>query len=96
MHAHEFAHLVGKYVRMERPADEVESLEHKAATGRGLDTVGFEGLVAYVADTEPKVGGWGVDIVTDYGMGYTVIQDDLPNWKITVWPDEETCRQSLV
>jgi len=93
MHAHEFAGLVGKYVRMERPADEVEALEYRASTGKNLDTVGFEGKVAYVADTEPKVGGWGVDIVADYGMGYTVVQDDLPLWKITIWENEKSCRE---
>ena len=90
MHAHEFAGLVGKYVRMERPADEVESLEYKTPT------VGFEGKIAYVADTEPKVGGWGVDIVTDYGMGVTVVQDDLPEWTIMIWEDEKSCRESRV
>ena len=96
MHAHEFAGLVGKYVRMERPADEVEMLEHRASTGQNVETVGFEGKVAYVADTPPKVGGWGVDIVTDYGMGFTVLQDDLPEWKIMIWEDEKSCRESRV
>lgn len=91
--AHEFAGLVGKYVRMERPAEEVEALEHRASTGNDLDTVGFEGLVAMVRDTTPRVGGWGVEIITDYGMGFLVVQDDLAEWTIAIWPDEETCRE---
>lgn len=93
MHAHEFAGLVGKYVRMERPADEIEMLDHRASTGESLDTVGFEGLVALVRDTTPRVGGWGVEIITDYGMGFLVVQDDLPDWTIHIWPDEKTCRE---
>jgi hypothetical protein len=80
----DYAGLVGKYIRMERPATEAER-------GRGEPAVvGMEGTVAYVRD-EP---GNDVAIVTDYGMGYAVRPAE--GWRFTIWQDEARARESRI
>lgn len=91
MSALDYVGLVGKHVRMERPPDEVEYLEAKADHGGELPagyTVGCEGLVAYVHDSDHRVGGKAVEVVMDYGMGYPIYEGD--EWTFHIWPDEET------
>jgi hypothetical protein len=93
-----YAHLVGKYVRMERPADEVETLEMSAAAGYGDDvplTVGCEGIVAAVWDeNNRRVGGPSVEVMMDYGMGYPILLDEEDLWKFVITDSMETM-QSL-
>lgn len=80
-----YATLVGKFVRMERPANEQE-LEVYAEQGRPqIKTVGCEGIVAYVRDADvPERGGACVEIVMDYGIGYPVMADDEDCWEFNI------------
>lgn len=87
----DYAGLVGKHVRMERLPDEVEYLEAKADFGGELPAnymVGCEGLVAYVHDSNHRVGGKAVEVVMDYGMGYPIFEGE--EWVFHIWPDDKT------
>lgn len=87
----DYVGLVGKHVRMEREPDEVEYLEAKADHGGELPsgyTVGCEGFVAYVCDSDNRVGGPAVEVVMDYGMGYPIFEGE--KWTFHIWPDETT------
>jgi len=92
-----YAHLVGKYVRMERPADEVECLEAKASgvdiDAPGIYHVGCEGLVAAVWDAkDARVGGPSVEVMMDYGMGYPILLDEEDQWRFVITDTEETMK----
>lgn len=89
----QFAGLVGKYIRMERPADEVEALELRATTGETVDNVGCEGVVALVYDSDNRVGGRAVEIVMEYGMGFAVFESELDQWKFHIWPSEDVAKE---
>lgn len=71
-----YAALVGRYVRMDRPATEAE------IAGGQPETIGMECLVAMVAD-QPD----GVAIVADYGYEFIVRPGE--DWTFTIWPDEK-------
>lgn len=77
----DYAHLVGRYVRMERaPASD----EERALIG-DADTIGMECVVAQVNDLDV-----GVEIVADYGYGFIITSRDADDWCWHVWPDKET------
>jgi hypothetical protein len=83
----DYAGLVGRYVRMERPLVEVEYLERRA---EGLEPGApwvIEGTVAYVYDNPAgRSGGPCVEVVMDYGMGTPVFPDE--EWTLHVWASE--------
>lgn len=81
MSAVQYAGLVGKYVRMERPstADELLSPGHPPTTG-------MECVVASVED----VGDGLVAVVADYGYAFVIQPAADESWQFTIWPDEET------
>jgi len=72
--------MVGKYIRMERPATESE----KAAGDP--DTVGMECVVSAVEFTADG----SVTVCGDDGYAFTVTPDQADQWEFTVWPDEAT------
>jgi hypothetical protein len=72
----DYAHLVGRYVSISRPKTDVDHPDDP-------DEVGGEGTVAMIHDTPD-----GVLICWDYGMGFTVTNDDA--WSFGIWPDEDT------
>jgi hypothetical protein len=72
--------MVGKYIRMERPATEDE----KAAGDP--DTIGMECVVDAVEFTADG----SVTIYGDDGYGIMVTPDQADQWEFTVWPDEAT------
>jgi hypothetical protein len=77
-----YAALVGKYIRMERPALESE-IENGAP-----ETIGMECTVAVVVITSA-----GVEICSDYGYSFLVSPEDEQVWKFHIWPDEKTCKE---
>src|SRR3954451_20743782 len=87
----QYVNLIGKYVRMERPADDEEIAA--AVTAGVIDPgatdymVGCEGTVAAVWDS---YGCKAVDIMMDYGMGYTVHLVDERLWRFAVTDTEQT------
>lgn len=83
--AAEYAHLVGKYVRMERNA-EPGDIEFEAGTD-----VGMECTVAYVRDAVEEMED-AVEIMGDYGMGY-VIYPQRHDWRFTIWASEEARKE---
>lgn len=90
-----YAHLVGKYVDMSRPPDEVEWGEARASYGPDLPAdyrIGGAGLVAVVEDVPAGrlVGGVAVSVIFDYGMGFDVFADAQHEWRFRIFPDEET------
>lgn len=85
--AADYAHLVGKYVRMERYAEPGDS-EFEAGTD-----VGMECTVAYVRDPVEEMEE-AVEIMGDYGMGY-VIYPLRHEWRFTIWASQET-RESFL
>lgn len=88
-----YAGLVGKYVDMQRPrTDEVEMRE---AVASGIDPttpVGGAGVVAMVEDKE-FVGGWGVYVMFEYGMGFAVLDDD--GWTFSIWDRDKAPAASI-
>ncbi len=77
-----YAGLVGKYIRMSRPATEEEQSLGEPPT------VGMECLVAQVSDLD---GDALIEIVSDYGIAFTVDVERC-EWSFTIWPDEQTAR----
>jgi hypothetical protein len=73
----DYAWLVGRFVKMARPA----TPEELAATGES--EVGMEGMIVRVADTEA-----GVDISSDWHFTWTIAPDTASQWRFTIWPDE--------
>ena len=83
----QYAGLVGKYIRMERPATEVEQ-----AMGNP-PTVGMECTVASVYDvTHSSLSEGMVVICSDDGLAFEIKQDNPP-WAFSIWPDEATAKQ---
>lgn len=80
--AADYAHLVGKYVCMERYAEPGDP-EFESGTD-----VGAEFTVAYVRDAVEEMED-AVEIMGDYGMGF-VIYPLHHDWRFTVWESEET------
>jgi hypothetical protein len=74
-----YAGLVGKYVRMSRPATPEEQ------TLTGHSEVGMEGVIVCVSD-EP--GGF-VDVTTNAHLVWSVTPSDAAAWQFTIWPDED-------
>lgn len=74
-----YAGLVGKYIRMDRPATEDEIADGSPPT------VGCSGLVSLVYDTT----NGGVAIMMDYGMGFTIHKKD-EGWLFTIAANQET------
>ena len=70
-----YAGLVGKYIRMERPATEAER-----ASG-DPETVGMEGVVESVVDSPA-----GVVVVADDGYMFTIKPGE--QWSFSIWLDE--------
>lgn len=83
--------LLGRYVDMRRPADEVEILDAKAS-GYELTEVGGAGIVAHVADGGMRVSEPSVLITFDYGMGYLITAEDEAQWNFNVFADEPTAK----
>lgn len=81
--------LVGRYVDMTRPStpDEVQAY--------GAEMMGASGSVVAVEDASAQHGEAAVDVVFDYGMGFTVLADDLPRWRFLVYADAETADELL-
>lgn len=75
-----YAGLVGKYIRMERPATSPEKWEP------GDSTIGMECTVVSVQD----VPDGSVVIYGDEGHQFPV-RDGEP-WRFWIWPDEQTRR----
>jgi len=90
----DYSHLVGKYVRMERPADEVELRERQAVLSDTPDdfTVGAEGTVAAVWDSNKRVGGPAVEVMMDYGMGYPIFASAQDEWTFIIVDSPETLK----
>lgn len=74
----DYAHLAGKYVRMERVPLEGEVVAHDG-------TIGMECTVAEVSDVHD-----GVLICSDYGYAFKVTADDAHLWRWHIWSDERT------
>lgn len=83
MSAVQYAALVGRYVRMERPATEAELAEHP-----DMHTIGMEALIAAVRDLLDDEGNPAVEVLADYGYGLTARAGERRSF--TVWPDEAT------
>jgi hypothetical protein len=82
VNAVQYAALVGKYIRMERPATDLEQ-----AAG-DPPTIGMECIVAQVYDSAtPGV----VMICSDDGHMFAVGAGQ-PVWRFGVWPDESTAK----
>lgn len=77
MNSLRYAGLVGKYVRMERAATDEEKEQYQT------DTVGMEGVVTRVLDTQN-----GVLICSDYGIGYEIYSEHEPYWTFDIWSSE--------
>jgi hypothetical protein len=77
-----YAHLVGRYVRIERPAAADELAD------RSPELVGMQGLIVQVADSQDLEHPEAVSVMSDDGLGFAIYPDD--NWSFTIWPDEET------
>jgi hypothetical protein len=75
----QYAGLVGKYIRMQRPATATEIRAGDPVT------IGMDCLVARVSDA---VREGSVRIVADYGMEFVVAPGE--GWSFTIWPDEKT------
>jgi hypothetical protein len=75
-----YAALVGRYIRMERPATEAE-----LAAAPDMRTIGMECVVLAVRDRIAD-GEEVVEILADYGYGFDVRPGE--RWQFTVWPDE--------
>jgi len=86
----DYAHLVGKYVRLERPANEKE-IERAKRVGVDQDTVGGEGFVAGVWDSPHGLES-AVEVMMDYGMGVTIRASEQDAWRIFVTDGMETMR----
>lgn len=78
----DYAHLVGKYIRMERAAtpEEYDALDE--------ETVGMECFVAMVTDGEE-----GVEIYGDTHEVHVVRPGDVHMWRWHVW-ESETARRN--
>jgi hypothetical protein len=76
MRALELSGLIGKYVRIERPATEEEIKEGSPKT------VGGSGLVSLVADTQH-----GVEIMWDYGMSFEMRHNET--WRAVICDNGE-------
>lgn len=114
--ATDFAHLVGKHIRMERPATRKE--RHSGEP----PMVGMECHVAMVRDVkELKIAPaveifqgmriengqpvfpdkpiedtqwrWGVEIVSDESIAFTVWDDEEDDWGFCIWPDADTAEE---
>jgi hypothetical protein len=86
MNAVQMANLVGRYIRMDRPATSDE-----LAAG-DPPSIGMECTVMRVADYPGGDGqADGVEVVADYGYSYVVREGD--GWTFTVWSDEATAKQ---
>lgn len=83
-HVLQYAALAGKYIRAERPRTPEEYDGPDSS-----HTIGGQGLVAKVYDGGPRIGGWSVEIVFDYGYGFTIVHDDVDAWIITVYAGED-------
>lgn len=81
----DYAHLVGRYIRMERPATEAELAKDPGTKNQGMET-----QVECVADALAPDGGPIVNIWGDEGMGYPIYPDET--WSFSVWPDERVRR----
>lgn len=91
----DYAHLVGKYVRMERPPVEVEWLEERSSRGGDVPadwTVGAEGTVSAVWDSNTRVGGPAVEVMMDYGMGFAIFPEDQDDWTFRIADTRETMK----
>jgi hypothetical protein len=80
-----YAALVGRYVRMERPATEQE-----LAAYPDMHTIGMECLVGAVRDIAVD-GEPVVEVLADYGYAFTVRPAD--RWSFTIWPSEDAARE---
>lgn len=72
MNALAHAGLIGKYVRMERPATAFERTQEQT------ETVGGSGIVAAIYSTPT-----GMTIVWDYGMGFEIRSGDV-GWQFAI------------
>jgi hypothetical protein len=81
-----YAALVGRYIRMERPATEAELAE-----APDMHTIGMECTVAAVRDVRDELGLDVVEVLADYGYGFTVRAGE--RWSFTEWPDEAAARE---
>jgi len=81
MNAVHYAALVGRYIRMERPATSPEKRE------QGDPSLGMECTVVSVQDGP----GGSVLILGDDGYQFSV--RDGEGWRFWVWPDEATRRK---
>lgn len=77
-----YAGLVGKYVRMERPALPSEIENHAP------DTIGMECTVAAIVITPA-----GVEVCSDYGYSFLICPEHESMWRFTIWQDEETAKR---
>jgi hypothetical protein len=75
----QYAGLVGRYIRMERPSVG----PYEASDG---PTVGMSCLVAVVLDQPDGI----VEIVSDEGFGFAITPADADRWRFMIFPDEET------
>lgn len=80
----DYAGLVGKYIRMERPSNVEELAAHPDQA-----TQGMECLVHSVEDTE---NGKGVIIYSDYGYAFD-IYPEKEEWSFQIWPSETVRKQ---
>ena len=74
MKSYELTGLIGKVVRMERPATEEET---------ALGTPGPIGMEAVIAGVIDSLDGDSVTIVGDYGMGFDVKRGD--GWRFWIF-----------
>ena len=111
--ATDFAHLVGKHIRMERPATLKErqsgepptvGMECHVAMVRDvkepapINFMPIETARFYIKDGEAVIDKpsvefqwrWGVEIVSDESIAFTVWDDEEDDWGFCIWPDADT------
>jgi len=85
MNAIKYASLVGKYIRMSRPATE----EELKIPLQG-PTVGMECLCVAVRDYSGP--GMGVEVIADYGYAFSILPKDEQHWEFEIWESEEAAK----